>query len=233
MRTLCRVLGVSPSGYYAWSRRGPSARSVTDAALTGQIRRAHARGRGTYGAPRVHAELREAGVHVGRKRIARLMHADGLAGISRRRFVRTTVRDRDAAPAPDLVERQFGGTPPTGCGSRTSRTCPRGPASATSRRSPTPAPAGSWAGAWPPTCGPSSSPRRWTWPSLAAGHRRAWSITRTGAPSTRASPSAAGSGRPGSRRRWDRAATATTVRLSSPLGRPDPSLRLTVRCPGC
>ena len=108
VRTLCRVLGVSPSGYYAWSGRGPSARSVIDTALTGQIRRAHARGRGTYGAPRVHAELREAGVHIGRKRIARLMRADGLAGISRRRFVRTTVRDRDAAPAPDLVDRQFG-----------------------------------------------------------------------------------------------------------------------------
>jgi putative transposase len=108
VRTLCRVLGVSPSGYYAWSRRGPSARAVADAALTQEIRRAHALGRGTYGAPRVHAELREAGVHVGRKRIARLMAADGLAGISRRRFVRTTVRDRDAAPAPDLVDRQFG-----------------------------------------------------------------------------------------------------------------------------
>ena len=108
VRTLCRVLGVSPSGYYAWSGRGPSARSVIDTALTGQIRRAHARGRGTYGAPRVHAELRGAGVHIGRKRIARLMRADSLAGISRRRFVRTTVRDRDAAPAPDLVDRQFG-----------------------------------------------------------------------------------------------------------------------------
>ena len=108
VRTLCRTLGVSPSGYYAWSGRGPSARSDADAALTSQIRRAHARGRGTYGAPRVHAELREAGVQVGRKRIARLMRAAGLAGISRRRFVRTTVRDRDAVPAPDLVERQFG-----------------------------------------------------------------------------------------------------------------------------
>ena len=108
VQAMCRVLGASPSGYYAWSRRGPSARSVADAALTQEIRRAHARGRGTYGAPRVHAELREAGVHVGRKRIARLMRADGLAGISRRRFVRTTVRDRDAAPAPDLVGRQFG-----------------------------------------------------------------------------------------------------------------------------
>jgi transposase InsO family protein len=107
VQAMCRVLGVSPSGYYAWRGRGPSARSLADAALTSRIRRAHTLGRGTYGAPRVHAELREAGVHVGRKRIARLMAADGLAGVCRRRFVRTTVRDRDAAPAPDLVERQF------------------------------------------------------------------------------------------------------------------------------
>ena len=88
-RTLCRVLGVSPSGCCAWSGRGPSARSVIDTALTGQIRRAHARGRGTYGAPRVHAELREAGVHIGRKRIARLMRADGLAD------------DRSTSPLPN------------------------------------------------------------------------------------------------------------------------------------
>jgi putative transposase len=107
VRAMCRMLGVSPSGYYAWSGRLPSARAVEDATLTGAIRRAHVRGRGTYGAPRVHAELRDQGVHVGRKRVARLMAADGLAGISRRRSVRTTVRDRDAAPAPDLVERDF------------------------------------------------------------------------------------------------------------------------------
>jgi putative transposase len=107
VRTMCRMLGVSPSGYYAWSGRPPSARAVADAALTGAIRRAHARGRGTYGAPRVHAELHENGIHVGRKRVARLMAADGLAGISRRRSVRTTVRDRDAVPAPDLVDRDF------------------------------------------------------------------------------------------------------------------------------
>jgi putative transposase len=107
VRTMCRMLGVSPSGYYAWSGRPPSARAVADAALTGAIRRAHARGRGTYGAPRVHAELHGNGIHVGRKRVARLMAADGLAGISRRRSVRTTVRDRDAVPAPDLVDRDF------------------------------------------------------------------------------------------------------------------------------
>ena len=107
VQAMCRVLGVSPSGYYAWRSRGPSARSVADAALASQVRATHARGRGTYGAPRVHAELRAQGTRVGRKRVARLMAADGLAGISRRRSVRTTVRDRTATLAPDLVERDF------------------------------------------------------------------------------------------------------------------------------
>jgi putative transposase len=107
VRTLCDVLGVSPSGYYAWRSRGSSRRAQADEALAAEIRRSHARSRGTYGAPRVHADLREAGLHVGRKRVARLMRAGGLAGVHRRRFVHTTVRDRAARPAPDLVNRDF------------------------------------------------------------------------------------------------------------------------------
>jgi putative transposase len=68
---LCRVLGVSRSGYYAWRRRPPSARTGTNAALTQTIRQIHAKSRGTYGAPRVHAELRdEHGRRCGRKRVA-------------------------------------------------------------------------------------------------------------------------------------------------------------------
>jgi putative transposase len=105
--TMCRLLGVSASGYWAWRRRGPSARALADAALAARIRRAHAASRGTYGAPRVHAELRAAGVRCARKRISRLMRQDGLVGVHRRRFVRTTARDRRVAPAPDLVERDF------------------------------------------------------------------------------------------------------------------------------
>jgi putative transposase len=85
----------------------PSARALADAALAARIRRAHAASRGTYGAPRVHAELRAAGVRCARKRISRLMRQDGLVGVHRRRFVRTTARDRRVAPAPDLVERDF------------------------------------------------------------------------------------------------------------------------------
>jgi putative transposase len=107
VRILCRALGVSPSGYYAWRSRGPSARALSDAALTAEIRRCHARSRGTYGVPRVHADLRDAGHHVSRKRVARLMRLDHLAGVHRRRFVRTTIRDADAEPFPDLVDRDF------------------------------------------------------------------------------------------------------------------------------
>jgi putative transposase len=107
VRTLCRALGVSPSGYYAWRSRGPSARERSDAALALAIRRSHVRSRGTYGVPRIHADLAEAGHRVSRKRVARLMRRDHLAGVHRRRFVRTTIRDEAATPFPDLVDRDF------------------------------------------------------------------------------------------------------------------------------
>lgn len=107
VRILCAALGVSPSGYYAWRSRGPSARERSDAALAAEIRRSHAPSRGPYGVPRVHADLADAGFHVSRKRVARLMRRDHLAGVHRRRFVRTTIRDEDAAPFPDLVNRDF------------------------------------------------------------------------------------------------------------------------------
>jgi putative transposase len=104
---LCRVLGVSPSGYYAWRTRGPSARAQADAALLARIRSAHEGSRRTYGAPRIHADLRAAGVRCGRKRVARLMRRAGLVGCHRRRYVGTTVQDRPATPASDRVQRQF------------------------------------------------------------------------------------------------------------------------------
>jgi transposase InsO family protein len=107
VRTLCRTLGVSPSGYYAWRGRGPSAHEQRDRELAVLVREAHRVGRGVYGAPRVHAELREAGEQVGRKRVARLMREQELAGVRRRRFVTTTIADRTAVPAPDLVGRDF------------------------------------------------------------------------------------------------------------------------------
>lgn len=105
--TMCRVLDVSPSGYYAWKKRPLSARAREDVEITQRIRTIHAVSRGTYGAPRVHAELAAEGRHVGRKRVARLMAAAELVGVTRRRGCRTTVRDPDARPAPDLVDRNF------------------------------------------------------------------------------------------------------------------------------
>lgn len=105
---LCRVLRVARSGFYAWRSRPPSCRSIADATLTSRIRAIHTGSRGTYGVPRVHAELGDAhGVRCGRKRVARLMRRAGLAGVCRRRSVRTTRRDIAAAPAPDLVKRTF------------------------------------------------------------------------------------------------------------------------------
>lgn len=105
--TMCRVLGVSTSGYYKWLHRGPSQRSRKDADLIERIRAIHARSDQTYGVPRVHAELVDEGIHVGRKRVARLMRAAGLQGVTRRKFVTTTQRTTTARPAPDLVDRDF------------------------------------------------------------------------------------------------------------------------------
>src|SRR3974390_25373 len=104
--TMCRILGVSPSGYYAWTKRQPSRRARTDAALVAEIRAAHEASRGTYGAPRIHVDLAAKGIRVGRKRVTRLMLAEGLVGASRRKFVRTTIKGSDRQ-APDLVDRNF------------------------------------------------------------------------------------------------------------------------------
>lgn len=112
VRAMCRTLGVSPSGYYAAQRRAPSNRAVRDRALVARIQSAHAASRGIYGAPRIHAELVASGERIGRKRVARLMRTAGLEGVTRRRKTFTTKRDRDARPAPDLLERDFTATGP-------------------------------------------------------------------------------------------------------------------------
>lgn len=104
---LCKTLGVSKSGYYAWRNRPPSRRSCEDAALTKKIRQIHTRSRETYGYPRVHAELRSLGIICGRRRVARLMRVSGLRGCMRGKKRRTTRRDPQAAPAPDLLGRDF------------------------------------------------------------------------------------------------------------------------------
>ena len=106
--TMARVLGVSRAGFYVWRHRPPSLHAVADGAILRRVRTVHASSRQTYGAPRVHAELRHHGERHGRKRIARLMRDAGLVGASHRRGGPvTTRRDTDARPAPDLVDRNF------------------------------------------------------------------------------------------------------------------------------
>lgn len=110
--TLSRVLGVSPSGYYAWCDRPLSARARADQVLLAQIRAIHEESRGIYGAPRIHAELQAQGAHYGRKRVARLMRDADLAGAQRRRYRATTRQDRQAVAAPDRVSRDFAASAP-------------------------------------------------------------------------------------------------------------------------
>ena len=108
LATMARVLGVSKAGYHAWLRRPPSTHAVADEALLKRIRTMHASSRQTYGAPRVHADLQGHGERHGRKRIARLMRQAGLVGASHRHGGPTTTRrDKDARPAPGLVDRNF------------------------------------------------------------------------------------------------------------------------------
>ena len=113
---MARVLGVSKAGYYAWLRHPPSAHAGADAALLKRVRTVHASSRQTYGAPRVHADLKAQGERHGRKRIARLMRdagetgtvCAGLVGACHRHGGPTTTRrDKEARPAPDLVDRNF------------------------------------------------------------------------------------------------------------------------------
>jgi len=104
----CALLEVSRAAYYQWTRHEPSARIRADAVLTQRIERIHRDSRGTYGAPRVLAQLHRAGVRVGTRRVARLMRQRGLTGRCRRRFQRTTVSDPQAGTvAADLLQRHF------------------------------------------------------------------------------------------------------------------------------
>ena len=112
MAALCRLLGVSRSGYYAWRRRPPSARARADQGLSQRIREIHERSRGTYGTPRIRAELRDAGVAGSRKRVARLLRQAGLQGCHRRTGPRIARRRPDTPAAPDLVRRDFAAASP-------------------------------------------------------------------------------------------------------------------------
>ena len=108
LRLMCRVLEVSPSGYYAWRRRSPSVHAVADAALLARVRLTFQDSRATYGSPRVHQELQAKGIRVSPKRVARLMRTDGLVARTRRRRGVSTTNSQHAEPiAPNLLARQF------------------------------------------------------------------------------------------------------------------------------
>ena len=104
---MCRVLGVSTSGFYAWQKAPTSARMQRDAALAQHVAAVHQKSRGRYGSPRVHAELRAEGIRVGQKRVARLMRSEGLAARRRRNFRRTTDSKHSHPVAPNVVQRNF------------------------------------------------------------------------------------------------------------------------------
>ena len=107
VQMMARTLGVSRSGFYAHACRELSVRARVDKDLTERIKKIHDASKQTYGAPRIHAELIDEGLSIGRKRIERLMKAAGLRGVSRRKFVTTTNRDECVRPAKDLVDRNF------------------------------------------------------------------------------------------------------------------------------
>jgi putative transposase len=107
VRTLCQVLGVSASGYYAWVGRPASRRQQDDRRLCVHLRAAHAASRGTYGSPRLHQALRQAGEPVGRNRVIRRMRHEQLVGRVRRRFRVTTEADPAATPAPNHLGQRF------------------------------------------------------------------------------------------------------------------------------
>jgi putative transposase len=170
VKTMCRLLGVSRSGFHAWTKREPSARAVEDARLLERIREIHELNRRVYGAPRVHAELAMGdGERVGRKRVERLMRQAGISGLVARKRGRTTVRVPGVRVCDDLVDRAFMAAAPDRLWV----------ADITYLRT--------WegwlylvavqdvysrrivGGRWTATCAPSSSPTRCRWRSRAAG----------------------------------------------------------------
>lgn len=109
---MCRLLEVSRSGYYDWRSRAPSARSEANRYLTDDIRRVHAEHKSRFGAPRITAQLRSEGQRVGKKRVARLMQADGLRAKAARKYKATTNSNHNLPVAPNLLEQDFTATAP-------------------------------------------------------------------------------------------------------------------------
>jgi putative transposase len=109
---MCRHLGVSKSGFYAWRSRPEPARARDDRRLAVLTREAHEIGRRAYGSPRVHEELKARGVRISRKRVIRLMQEQGLKGKTRQRWVKTTHSKHDFPVAPNLLDRKFEASAP-------------------------------------------------------------------------------------------------------------------------
>ena len=109
---LCKVLNISTSGYYAWLKRAPSLRRQDDIVLGDRLEVLHRQSRSTYGRPRLRQDLRDEGFRGSDKRIARIMRERKSYGATRRKGFKTTVRNRDARPAPDLVDRNFTASAP-------------------------------------------------------------------------------------------------------------------------
>jgi len=212
IKLMCEVLGVSKAGFYAWRRRPLSPRAQHDAVILERIRCIHKDSRQTYGAPRIHFELQdEHGISCSRKRVARLMAAAGIRGCCRRRRHWTTRRDDTAAPAADLLERDFSVDAPN----------KRWVADITYVRT--------WEGflyvsfvldlfsrrvvGWSmrDDLRPSSCSTRSTWRSRTAGPIRVWCTIQIGDVSTRASRSASVCASRASCLRWDRSATPLTM----------------------
>ena len=107
VKRMCEVLGISRGGYYEWLKRPPSTRAQRDERLRARVRAIHGKSKKTYGSPRIHAELREEGERVSRKRVARIMREEKLQGVSRRRGYTVTTARGEEKPATDLVERSF------------------------------------------------------------------------------------------------------------------------------
>ena len=108
VKRVCELLEVSRAAFYEYRKHTPSRRQLSDAELTEKIRLIHAISKGTYGSPRVHGELRNQGIHVGKKRVARLMVRAGLEGRCKKRWRKTTIPDPDAERVLDLIRREFG-----------------------------------------------------------------------------------------------------------------------------
>jgi putative transposase len=137
IRSMCRVLGVSRSGFYAWLGRPLPRREARNEALVVQIRETFRRSRGTYGSPRIHRALQKAGVSCGRHRIARLMQLEGIIAKAEAHFRWTSTKREDIPAAANLVQRKFDVDHGIGSGHPTSRCCARARAGCTSSSSST------------------------------------------------------------------------------------------------